>query len=262
MTTNKTPDERTTVREPGRATVRLVFAGVAANAATQFAIQAWMSYRFAHDVWAIPQALCVGIICALDLFAGVLMAITYQLRTAKWHTRAYDWLVFAAGVGAELFAAELYGAKEEWAIPVRVFAALPALFLAASLHGLIIWRNYSAVQPTVIAPARTTRPPVPDAQPETVPAPAKTKARAQKVGATPKPSGRAGNPNRMAAVNRALAGEDTRVIASDLGVTRRAVQLWVQKAERPRPAIGAFNLSDPQPINGYSFDTEAEAQGN
>jgi hypothetical protein len=125
MTTNEHPSEPANVRQPHRATVRLVFVGVAANSLTQFAIQAWMSYRFAKDVWAIPRPLCVSIIVALDLFAVMFMVFTYLLREARWFTKAYVWLVFAVGVGAQLFAAELYGAKEEWAPPVRVFAALP-----------------------------------------------------------------------------------------------------------------------------------------
>jgi hypothetical protein len=134
-----------------------VFAGVFANAVTQFALQAWMTFRFATDVWGLPETLCVSLIFGLDLFAVVFMIFTFLMRTAKWSTRAYFWLIFAAGIGAQVFAAELYGEHANWAVELRVFAALPALFLAASLHGLILWRRHrSATAPS--APVQQSHP--------------------------------------------------------------------------------------------------------
>lgn len=259
MTTNKTPDELANVRQPRRATVGLVFAGVAANALTQFAIQAFMSYRFAKDVWDIPRPLCVAVICALDLFAVMFMVFTYLLRTAKWWTQLYVWFVFAAGVGAQLFAAELYGAKEQWETPVRVFAALPALFLAASLHGLIIWRNHSAtavepVEAPASKPARTGTPPAaakPAAITEHKPEPIRKRGKRQAV-----PAGRSGHPRRGEAVQRVTDGEDTADVAADLGVSRRAVQIWVSKhPAEPEPTLQ---------VNGHQFTPGAatEAQVN
>jgi hypothetical protein len=249
MTTNELLSEPANVRRPSAATVRLVFAGVAANSLTQFAIQAFMSYRFAKDVWDIPRPLCVAVICALDLFAVMFMVFTYLLRRAKWWTQVYVWFVFTAGVGAQLFAAELYGAKERWATPVRVFAALPALFLAASLHGLIIWRNHSAARPVQV---ETPTPAAPKATP--APPAVRQEKQTRKVPPPPTPkTGRAGNPNRDLAVTRVLAGEDTAVIAKDLGVSRRVVQIWKQKA-----------LDSPAQVNGHEFTPGAavEAQVN
>jgi hypothetical protein len=125
------------------ATDRAVTALVSLCALTQFAIQAWLSYSFARDVWRIPGALCVAVIVALDLFVTVFMVLTYLLRTAHWRVRAYAWSVLTGGIGAQLFAAELFAQHEVWALPVRTFAALPALFLAASLHGLIKYRQHT-----------------------------------------------------------------------------------------------------------------------
>jgi len=252
MTTKKLSDEATNVREPNRGTVWLVFVGVAANAVTQFAIQAYMSYRFAKDVWDIPQVLCVGVICALDLFAVMFMVFTYLLRTAKWQTQIYVWFVFAAGVGAQLFAAELYGAHEHWEPPVRVFAALPALFLAASLHGLIIWRNHSAASaPTVEHSEKQPSAPS-DIKQEREPEAAPVKQGRPAKRSTVASFGRPGNPNREQAVSRVLAGEDTGAVATDLGVTRRAVQIWVQKAQEDPPVI-------PQ-VNGHEFHADGPTE--
>jgi len=235
----KVRSEGAKVRAPGAATVRTVFVMVAANAATQFAIQAWMSYRFAKDVWAIPRPLCVSIIVALDLFAVTFMVFTYLLRTASAKARAYVWLVFAVGVSAQLFAAELYGAHEQWKLPVRVFAGLPALFLAASLHGLIIWRNHASKgtnQPAPIAP--------PIADRTQGPAPVSAKPR---PGAKPKTSDK-----RDAFARRVVEqGERPADLAPQAGVSKRAIELWVQDYRKRLPA--------PQ-VNGHEFHADGPAE--
>src|ERR1700752_1324509 len=48
-----------------------------ANAATQFAIQAWLAYGFADHVWGLAQPLPWAVPLALDLFAINLMAFAY-----------------------------------------------------------------------------------------------------------------------------------------------------------------------------------------
>jgi hypothetical protein len=131
-----------TLRAPG--TLRAVTALVAMCALTQFAIQAWLSYSFAAHVWRIPGPLCVAVIAALDLFVTVFMFLTYLLRSAPLPVRAYAWFVLGCGIGAQLYAAELFAQHEAWAMPVRAFAGLPALFLAASLHGLIKYRQHAS----------------------------------------------------------------------------------------------------------------------
>lgn len=282
--------KRIELRTSSAHVVRIVFAMVGANAATQFAIQAWMSYRFARDVWAIPQPLCIAIIAALDLFAVTFMVFTYLLRTARWVTQAYVWLVFAAGVGAQLFAAELYGAKEEWASPVRLFAALPALFLAASLHGLILWRNHATTRPAApasvveaVAPAavkapneapKIERPAVrPEVAPTPPPAPSDRKPQAR----TSRPAGPAPTipASRIEAADRVIDGVPAKVVAAELGVSKRAVEGWAaarrkQLAEPgPMPTLsliksGVATQTDPEPVNGYAFKPGAatEAQVN
>lgn len=286
---------RSEIASPGVAAVRVVFAMVVANAATQFAIQAWMSYRFAKDVWSIPRPLCVAIIVALDLFAVTFMVFTYMLRRAHWLSQAYVWCIFAAGVGAQLFAAEQYGAHAAWTGPVRVFAALPALFLAASLHGLIIWRNHA----NVVAPAKTEppaetvrtgpachvatpderdagrapiteRPPRPTAPPAVPPV---------SSGAATKPDRRPGRKvsaggtvSRTAAAKRVVDGESAKDVAAELGVTLRSVQGWVKDYREhpppmgppglPMPGASIFVQSDPEPVNGFSFGAATNAQVN
>lgn len=236
---------------------------VGANAATQFAIQAWMSYRFAKDVWVIPRPLCVAIIVALDLFAVTFMVFTYLLRRAGWISQAYVWAIFAGAVGAQLFAAELYGAKEEWTGPVRLFSALPALFLAASLHGLIIWRNHSAES----APKPATEhgaPPGPRPQrtpelakvaaPVSVDRPAQPKPQVKPVA----PALRPGAVNHSAEADRVIANKATaKQVADELGVSPRAVQLWV-KARR-KQLDSAPPKAFPQ-VNGHAFHVEGPSE--
>jgi hypothetical protein len=248
------------------ATSLVVFAVVFANAATQFAIQAWMTFRFATDVWRIPEPLCVALIFALDLFAVMFMVFTYLLRDVRLRTKFYVWSVFAVGVGAQLFAAELYGAHQSWELPVRIFAGLPSLFLAASLHGLIIWRRHRA----------GTKPAEPRLHPDFIrcplcggdaisrdvlrahmarrhPAPGPVQTRSIKTieaqstapvkpvpplvssGAAPrKRGGRRNGPSDQAkqdAIYSVLARSETAAqAASRLGVSKRAVELWVQHA--------------------------------
>lgn len=214
------------LRSPGAATVRIVFAMVCANAATQFAIQAWMSFRFARDVWAIPRPLCAAVILALDLFAVSFMVFTYLLRTAGWLSRAYVWVIFAVGVGAQLFAAELYGAHEHWTTPVRVFAGLPALFLAASLHGLIVWRNHASrtpARPPIEAPA----PPPATAVTAPTERPAPRPARQPKAA---RPTGKAPT-DRKTEYGRLVIEEGQRPaeLALDAGVSKRTIEIWARQ---------------------------------
>lgn len=255
----------------------VVFAAVVANAVTQFLIQAWMTFRFATDVWRIPEPLCAALIVALDLFAVVFMVFTYLLRSARLRTKAYVWTIFALGIGAQLFAAELYGDHKDWTNPVRIFAALPSVFLAASLHGLIIWRRHRAepkVEPTAtpatierkaeqVAQTRQaeanlaaakTRIVTPDPKPSPVPAaPVKTRRRG------------AGRKNgvsdevKASTVARVQAGEVTPAQAAHtLGVSTRAVQIWVKDAGPAR----AHQREAEQVLAEFEADLTANEQVN
>jgi hypothetical protein len=283
--------KRSELRTSSAHVVRIVFAMVGANAATQFAIQAWMSYRFARDVWAIPQPLCIAIIAALDLFAVTFMVFTYLLRTAGWVAKSYVWLVFAGGVGAQLFAAEQYGSHQAWTDPVRLFAALPALFLAASLHGLILWRNHATTRPDALAPVvEAAASPAPAAikapneapkierpavRPEAAPAPPPPSSGRKPQARTSRPAGPAPTipASRIEAADRVIDGAPAKVVAAELGVSKRAVEGWAaarrkQRAE-PMPTLsliksGVATQTDPQPVNGYAIGAGAapEAQVN
>jgi hypothetical protein len=285
--------KRSELRTSSAHVVRIVFAMVGANAATQFAIQAWMSYRFARDVWAIPQPLCIAIIAALDLFAVTFMVFTYLLRTAGWVAKSYVWLVFAGGVGAQLFAAEQYGSHQAWTDPVRLFAALPALFLAASLHGLILWRNHATTRPAVPAPVvEAAAPPAPAAVKAPNEAPKTERPARPEVAPTPPPPASGRKPqvkavrqtgpaptipaSRIEAADRVIIdGTPAKDVAAELGVSKRAVEGWAAARRKqlavpePMPTLslvtsGVVEQSDPEPVNGYAFGTGAapEAQVN
>jgi hypothetical protein len=240
---------------PGVRTVRTVFALVSITAAAAFAIQAWMSYRFAKDVWDIPRPLCVAIIAMLDLFAVTFMVLTYLLRRAGFGAQIYVWVLFIGSAASQVFAAEQYGAKEVWSGPVRSFAALPAIFLAASLHGLIIWRNHSASaarrQPAVAppAPAPAVKRPEPIAIPRPLPADPPVPRIVQpkpQVTATRAPVPPRASATHSAAADRVIAEKATaKDVAAELGVSPRAVQLWVQARRKELAA-------KPQ-VNGHVF---------
>jgi hypothetical protein len=241
-----------TEEAPGLRTVRTVFALVSVSATAAFAIQAWMSYRFAKDVWNIPRPLCVSIIAMLDLFAVTFMVLTYLLRRASGITQVYVWAVFVGSAAAQVFAAEQYGAKETWSGPVRAFAALPAIFLAASLHGLIIWRNHSASagrrQPEVAppAPAPAVERPEPIAIPRPVPAEPPAPRITQPKPQVTAPRTPVASTTHSAAADRVIAEKATaKEVATELGVSPRAVQLWVQARRKELAA-------KPQ-VNGHVF---------
>lgn len=257
----KTAKARSEVRTPGVATVRTVFAMVSANATTQFAIQAWMSYRFAKDVWAIPRPLCAAIIVALDLFAVTFMVFTYLLRTASLWSRLYVWGIFAIGVGAQLFAAELYGSHETWPMPVRIFAALPALFLASSLHGLIVWRNHSTKSAPPSAPAVVTPPPITTHRMSEITSavlkvPALRPERPRVASA--KPAARpAGDQREKWARLVVENGERAADIAPKAGVSKRAVEQWAKEYRERHPGPRPAPIRDsagfgPGPLDGIS----------
>lgn len=253
---------RTDALRTTSATDHAVTALVSLCALTQFAIQAWLSYSFAREVWRIPGALCVAVIVALDLFVTVFMILTYLLRSAHLAVRAYAWLVLTGGIGAQLFAAELFAQHEAWALPVRTFAALPALFLAASLHGLIKYRQHTrratdeqgrdpgptaaqhqrqvdgelakafraarpAGQPPVVLPPPERRVPPPAVPPVS-------------SGRGASKGGRRASKSEQAAlaVKRYQAGEAIPLIASDMGVSRRAVENWTRDYRTQRDAAG------------------------
>lgn len=256
----KTAKVRSEVRAPGRKTVGTVFVMVVANAATQFAIQAWMSYRFAKDVWAIPRPLCIAIIVALDLFAVTFMVFTYLMRNARWFSQAYVWAIFAAGVGAQLFAAELYGSHEHWKTPVRIFAALPALFLASSLHGLIIWRNHAGEStpestPALVTTSARTVPAADGPNPAITPPPASRPTRTVKATPRRTPARKGGDQREEFARRVVEQGERPADLAAEAGRSKRAIELWVKDYREKH--------SSPQ-VNGHEFhaDGPAEAQVN
>lgn len=233
-----------------------VFTGLAANALTAFLIQAWMTYGFGTQVWRMPTELCVALIAMVDVFAINFMILTYLLRGHGWR-RSFVSLVFLLGIGAQLFAAEIYADHKNWSTEVRWFSALPALFLALSLEGVIMWRTARSEgprpkrEPTTITPKaaierhgqhpgqapKIQRPGRADKAPTPPPVPSG-------AGAPPRQTRRssraeAAEAHRAAVVARVLDdGQPAAVVAKAMGEKPRNVQNWV-KAERERRDAGA-----------------------
>lgn len=112
--------------------------GFGANALTQFAIQAWLAYGFAAHVWDLAQPLPYAAPVALDLFAIFLMGAAYVLRNAPLRQRAYVWVLLALVIGAQMAASEGFADHEKWNAWGRAASLFPAVFLAGSLHVLIM----------------------------------------------------------------------------------------------------------------------------
>jgi len=115
--------------------VALIFG---ANAATQFAIQAVLAYGFAAHVWGLTQPLPFAVPFALDLFAINLMAFAYILRHAPLRQRAYVWFLLFVVIAAQVLASEGFADHEGWSLWGRGASIFPAIFLASSLHALIM----------------------------------------------------------------------------------------------------------------------------
>jgi hypothetical protein len=128
--TNATPRAR---RIPRRSA--LLFG---ANALTQFAIQAYLAYGFAAHVWKLPAPLPFAAPVALDVFAINLMGHAYDLRRARLRRRINVWFWLAVAIGVQVGAAEGFAVHEGWSWWGRIASLFPSIFLAASLHNLII----------------------------------------------------------------------------------------------------------------------------
>jgi hypothetical protein len=273
--TNERTNEAAKLRSHIDSAAYVVFAILAANAVTAFAIQAWMTYGFAAKVWRLPVQLCFALIVALDIFAIMYMVLMYLLRSTGW-PRFFATVVFLFAIGAQVFAAELYGDHQNWSTEVRWFAVFPALALALSQEGVILWRTHRndakprpLVQdaPPVPAPARpratpAPTPPAPTATRKEQPASGKTQVKAPD---RPRKVDVGKSERRDAAVGRVLAGEAPKDVAASVGVSRRAVEIWVRDhkgapATDPEPArtVGTAMLptdltsTNVRPINGNS----------
>jgi hypothetical protein len=119
-----------------------------ASALTQFVIQAFLAYGFAAHVWGLAQPLPWCAPVALDLFAVTMMAFTFRLRSARLRRRVYAWFWLAVAIAAQVGASEGYADHLGWNWWGRIASLFPAVFLAASLHSLIIAaREMDAVPP-------------------------------------------------------------------------------------------------------------------
>jgi hypothetical protein len=228
-------------------TVRKVLLGaVAANALVQFAIQAWLAYGFAEEVWHLANPLPFATPVALDLFVVNLMVVAFVLRSARRRTRLYIWAVLAAGIGAQVGASEGYALHENWGMWGRVASVFPALFLAGSLHTMIVAWQHTEISPVEASSA--SEKPAASAKTELTAKAAPAPVSRPKRGALPKPQVTAprARSSHADAADRLIAEQATaKDIARELNVTPRAVQLWA-KARRAELA------ANPQ-VNGHVF---------
>lgn len=277
-------------RSPVDGTFAVVIIILAANALTAFAIQAWMTYGFAKKVWELPTQLCFALIIALDIFAIMYMVLTYLLR-GTGRPRFLATVVFLFAIAAQVFAAEQFGEHEQWSTEVRWFAVFPALALALSQEGVILWRTHrndkaakrqgqgkaeraetpSKPPAPVKRPAAEVTPATP--RPAMLPAPAVRKERPEtgkvqvKAPAKARKDDGGKQERRAALVADILANRTTtKEVAYAEGVSLRAVQLWVKEHETaPEPAepvrlvplvTEPLTSTNVRPINGNAPGTE------
>lgn len=245
--------------KPTDRTARIVFAGLAANAATAFTIQAWMTYGFGAEVWGLPFGLCLALIFALDVFAVTFMMLTYLLRGTGW-PRVFVTVVFLFAIAAQVYAAELYGEHKQWTTEIRWFASLPAVLLALSQEGVIVWRTHRADPARVGRKERPTTPPPPPAvtpadtverttpEQQAVGAPPARVARAPRpTNPPPAPAVSGKSPGRGRAIDPAeqarrdkyalqvIRGGDKKLAATAAKVSVRSIELWVASWRERNP---------------------------
>lgn len=252
------PHESKTQHDP---TARVVFAVLATTAATAFAIQAWMTYGFGREVWGIPVPLSVALIVALDVFAIMFMILTYLLRETGW-PRLVVTLVFMFAIGSQVAAAEMFGAHEGWPVEVRWFSAIPAVILALSQEGVILWRTHRAdreAAPAEPAPKPKREPAAAPATHQQVirplpptaskPVPVKSKQREQGDRRRGRPVDPAEQARRDAAAASVIAlgvdAQTKRAAATSNGVSVKTIENWIASYHERHP-----EQPDSRPING------------
>jgi hypothetical protein len=208
-------------KRPGGDTIGAWLFG--SNAATQFAIQAWLAFGFARYVWGLPWPLAIFIPVALDLFAVGLMRFAYRVRDARLRVRIYAWWWVGCAIAAQVFASEAYAVHTGWTVPGRVASLLPAVFLAVSLHTLIITRRSEESTPPPPSPTPPP-PPVAAARGAAMRGPEKTKNK------IPTPTREPAGP-RLRGL-RTGRGTDPEVaqVMRERGVGERRAQQIVKKA--------------------------------
>jgi hypothetical protein len=228
-----------------------IYIGFAANALTNFAIQAWMTFGFAKDVWGLPAELSVALVVALDVFAILYMLLTFALRGSGW-PRFAAMSVFLFAVGAQVWAAEMFGSHMQWDTELRIFAGLPAVLLALSQEGIILWRTHRA-QPAPLPTAPEAPKPgvlASVATRATAPTPAPGPAPAPKPQPTPPARPASTDPDHDDIARRVIARQITKKeAAEEAGKTVKTIENWINayRARHPQSALD-FPATKPYPL--------------
>jgi hypothetical protein len=280
MNLRPSPGETTSHREGGSLpfALRALFVVVALIIGFAYVICAWQVFGFAENVWRLPLLLCFGAAFVADLLSLAGLFATYLLRQAPKVIQAYAWLVFLGMAGLSIAAAESFaswrfapeGDKPHVEMDARVASAAIVVALAAAVHLLIICRNHMSdrrartseppAQPPIEAPAEEEPTPTPPRQKV---APPKVQLPKRQVRVSRR--GRKADPEAAAAhaayARRSIAGEPTKDLAAEAGVSTKTIQNWVKefRANEPeltpeQPAdLHAFPLpeSPNEPVNGH-----------
>jgi hypothetical protein len=236
-----------------------LFIVVSLIAAFAYGISAWQVYGFAQNVWGLPFELRFAAAVIADLLSLAGLFATYLLRTAKVSVRAYAWVVFLLMTGLSIAAAESFAhwrtlspmeqaiATHKGGLPAQVASGAVVVSLALAVHLLIIVRRHAPLPSESVAPVPPEKPQVkaaPIAPPAPIVPPAEPKRIARPKSPTPVPP--RASATHSEAADRVIAEKATaKEVATELGVSPRAVQLWVQARRKELAA-------KPQ-VNGHVF---------
>lgn len=106
-----------------------------------FAMSAVGLYGYGVDGLALHPAIAALIPVGVDLLATCGMYASYAMRNARWHVRAYSWLVFGVSVVLSMAANTVHAAELDRPMAGVVGAMFPPLLLAFAVHLLIVSRR-------------------------------------------------------------------------------------------------------------------------
>lgn len=131
-----------TARPPNQAGGWLIHKGAATVVVLAcFAMSAVGLYGYGRDALALHPVIAALIPVGVDLLAICGMYASYAMRNARWHIRAYSWLVFGVTVVLSMAANMAHAAELNRPAVGVVGAMFPPLLLAFAVHLLIVTRR-------------------------------------------------------------------------------------------------------------------------
>lgn len=133
-----TPDARRFFTSPGG--LALLYASTTLVALCCFALSAYGLYGYGLYGLHIGRLAALVPAC-VDLLSLCGIYATYVTRNSPWHIRAYAWMVFGVAVVVSILGNVADGVLRGLVLGGVIGAAFPPIFLAASIHLVIVVRR-------------------------------------------------------------------------------------------------------------------------